>query len=71
MDYLSSKKPDIPKKPEVIIEYNNKSYESLSIDNGFEAYIPSHQVYGPRDRMLTWLNKVDLVRDHWSEPLDP
>ena len=47
-----------PKKPEVVIEYNNKSYESF-IDNGFEAYIP-RSVYGPRDRMLTWLNKVDL-----------
>ena len=58
MDYLSSKKQDIPKKPEVVIEYNNKSYESF-IDNGFEAYIP-RSVYGPRDRMLTWLNKVDL-----------
>ena len=69
MDYLSSKKPDIPKKPEVVIEYNNKSYESF-IDNGFEAYIP-RSVYGPRDRMLQWLTKVDLRKGPWKELLDP
>ena len=28
MEILSTVKPDIPKKPEVVIEYNNRSYES-------------------------------------------
>ena len=32
MDILSTIKPDVPKKPEVKIEYNNKSYESSCKD---------------------------------------
>ena len=55
---FSTKKPDIPKKPEVKIEYNNRSIESY-ISNGFADYIP-RSVYGPRDRMLKFLNKIDL-----------
>jgi hypothetical protein len=39
MDIISSKKPDVPKKPEVKIEYNNRSYESY-IKNGFADNIP-------------------------------
>jgi hypothetical protein len=58
MDIISSKKPDIPKKPEVVLDYNNRSYESY-INNGFESDIP-RSVSGPHDRMKEWLNKVDL-----------
>ena len=58
MDIISTIKPDIPKKPEVKIEYNNRSYESY-INNGFADHIP-RSVYGPRDRMQKFLNKVDL-----------
>ena len=58
MDIISTKKPDVPKKPEVKIEFNDKSYESF-IDNGFEDCIP-RSVYGPRDRMQTFLSKIDL-----------
>ena len=49
MDVFSSKKPDVPKKPEVKIEYNNRSYESY-VSNGFEDNIP-RMVRGPYDRM--------------------
>ena len=58
MDIISTMKPDIPKKPEVKIEYNNKSYESY-INNGFADNIP-RSVRGPHDRMQQFLNKVDL-----------
>ena len=58
MDILSTNQPDIPKKPEVKIEYNNRAYESF-IKNGFPDYIP-RSVYGPRDRMQKFLSKVDL-----------
>ena len=39
MEILSTIKPDIPKKPEVKIEYNNRSIESF-IKNGFVDAIP-------------------------------
>ena len=39
MEILSTVKPDIPKKPEVKIEYNNRSYESF-VKNGFPDNIP-------------------------------
>ena len=39
MEILSTNKPDIPKKPEVKIEYNNRSYESY-MKNGFADNIP-------------------------------
>ena len=58
MDIISTVKPDIPKKPEVKIEYNNRSYESY-MKNGFADNIP-RSIKGPRDRMQTFLNKVDL-----------
>lgn len=58
MDIVSSKKPDIPKKPEVVIEYNNRSLESF-VNNGFADNIP-RSIRGPRDRMQQFLNKVDL-----------
>ena len=47
-------KPDIPKKPEIKIEYNNRSFESF-IKNGFADAIP-RSVYGPRDRMQKFLS---------------
>ena len=58
MDIISTVKPDVPKKPEVKIEYNNKSYESY-IKAGFADNIP-RSIRGPHDRMQTFLNKVDL-----------
>src|SRR6476659_1823973 len=58
MEILSTIKPDIPKKPEVKIEYNNRSYESYT-KNGFADNIP-RSITGPRTRMQQFLNKVDL-----------
>ena len=58
MEILSTVKPDVPKKPEVKIEYNNRSYESY-IKNGFADNIP-RSIRGPYDRMQKFLNKVDL-----------
>ena len=58
MDIVSTVKPDIPKKPEVKIEYNNRSYESF-INNGFADNIP-RSIRGPYDRMQKFLSKVDL-----------
>jgi len=58
MDIISSKKPDVPKKPEVKIEYNNRSYESY-INAGYPDNIP-RSVTGPHDRMQQFLSKVDL-----------
>ena len=58
MEILLTNKPDIPKKPEITIEYNNRSYESY-VKNGFADKIP-RSVYGPHDRMKQFLNKVDF-----------
>jgi hypothetical protein len=58
MEILSTVKPDVPKKPEVKIEYNDRSYQSY-INNGFPDNIPS-SIRGPCDRMQQFLNKVDL-----------
>ncbi len=58
MDIISTIKPDVPKKPEVKIKYNNRSYESF-VKNGFANNIP-RPIRGPRDRMQQFLSKVDL-----------
>ena len=58
MDIISTKKPDVPKKPEVKIESDNRSVESF-IASGFADAIP-RSVYGPRDRRQQFLIKVDL-----------
>jgi hypothetical protein len=59
MDIISTiPPPDAPKKPEVKIEFNNRSIESFT-KNGFVNAIP-RSVYGPRDRMQQFLSKVDL-----------
>ena len=58
MEILSTIKPDIPKKPEVKIEYNNRSYESY-VKNGFADNIPC-SIRGPHDRMQKFLSLVDL-----------
>ena len=55
MDIISSKKPDVPKKPDVKIEYNNRSYESY-MKNGFADNIP-HLIRGPHDRMQQFLKQ--------------
>ena len=58
MEILSTIKPHVPKKPEIKIEYNNRSYESYT-KNGFADNIP-RSITGPRTRMQQFLNKVDL-----------
>jgi hypothetical protein len=58
MEIISTIEPDIPKKPEVKIEYNNRSYESY-IKTGFPDNMPRY-VTGQRDRMQKFLNLVDL-----------
>jgi hypothetical protein len=58
MEILSTNKPDVPKKPEPKIEYNNRSYESY-IRNGFANNIP-HRISGPHDRMQKFLSQVDI-----------
>jgi hypothetical protein len=58
MEILSTIKPDVPKKPEVKIEYNNRSYESY-VKNGFADNIP-RAIVGPHDRMQQFLSQVDL-----------
>ena len=59
MEILLTNKPDIPKKPEITIEYNNRSVESF-VKNGFADAIFHDPYIGPRDRMKQFLNKVDL-----------
>ena len=58
MEILSTIKPDVPKKPEVKIEYNNRSYESY-VKNGFADAIP-RSIRGPYNRMQKFLSMVDL-----------
>ena len=58
MDILSNNPLDIPKKPVVKIDFNNRGYESY-IKGGFPDHIP-RSIYGPRDRMQKFLSKVDL-----------
>ena len=58
MEIISTVKPDLPKKPEVKIEYNNRSYESF-VKNGFPDNIP-RPIKGPYDRMQKFLSLVDL-----------
>jgi hypothetical protein len=58
LDIISSKKPDVPKKPEVKIEFNNRSYESY-VSQGFADAIP-RSITGPKARREQFLNKVDL-----------
>ena len=66
MEIISTKKPDIPKKPEVKIEYNDRTYQSY-IDTGFGHLLSpgsssrvAHQVNSPRDRILAFLNEADI-----------
>ena len=68
MEIISTIKPDIPKKPEVKIEYNNRSYESY-IKNGFADNIP-RSIIGPHDRMQKFLSKVDLEKVRLKELLN-
>ena len=60
MEILSTIKPDIPKKPEVKIEYNNRTYESY-MKNGFADNIP-RAIKGPHERIQKFLNEVDLSK---------
>jgi hypothetical protein len=66
MEFISTKKPDVPKKPEVKIEYNDRTYQSY-IDTGFGDLLSpgstskvAHQVNSPRDRILAFLNEADI-----------
>ena len=58
MEILSTKKPEVEKKPVPKIEYNDRSYQSY-IDTGFPDDIP-HSVSAPRDRILAFLNECDI-----------
>ena len=58
MDIISTIPPDVPKKPEISIEYNKRSYESY-IKNGFADNVP-RLVRGPHDRMQQFLSQCDL-----------
>jgi hypothetical protein len=57
MEILSTNKPDIPKKPQAEIEYNDKSYESW-VQQGFIDHIP-HGISSPHDRIQKFLSQVD------------
>ena len=58
VEILSTMKPDVKKKPEIKIEYNNKSYESY-VKNGFADFIPQ-LIKSPYERMEKFFNQVDL-----------
>jgi hypothetical protein len=58
MEILSTNKPVVEQKPEVKIEYNNRSYESF-VKNGFADNIP-RSVNAPHDRIQKFLHQVDL-----------
>ena len=65
MEFLSTKKPEIEKKPEVKIEYNDKTYQAY-VDAGFgdllapgSSYKLAHQINAPRERILKFLNECD------------
>jgi hypothetical protein len=57
-ELLSTNKPDVPKKPEIKIEYNDKSYQSY-IEQGFADSIP-HKIQPPHDRIKQFLSLVDI-----------
>jgi hypothetical protein len=57
MEILSTNKPNVVQKPEVEIEYNDRSYQSY-IHNGFADNIP-HSISAPRDRIQDFLLAVD------------
>jgi hypothetical protein len=57
MEILSTNKPQVEQKPDVKIEYNDKSYESY-IKAGFENNIP-HIITGPRERINKFPSAVD------------
>jgi len=66
MEFISTIKPDIPKKPEVKIEYNDRTYQSY-IDMGFGHLLESgstskaaHLINSPRNRILAFLNECDI-----------
>ena len=66
MELLSTKKPEIPKKPELKIEYNDRTYQSY-IDAGFGHLVSpgstsklAHQINAPRERILQFLNESDI-----------
>ena len=66
MEFISTIKPDIPKKPEINIEYNDRTYQSY-IDTGFGHLLSpgstskvAHQINSPRDRILKFLNEADI-----------
>jgi len=57
-ELLSTNKPDVPKKPEVKIEYNDRSYQDY-IDKGFADSIP-HKIEAPHTRIQQFLSLVDI-----------
>ena len=57
MERLSTIKPKVQEKPEVKIEYNDRSYESY-IKTGFADQVP-HSISAPRHRIQEFLAAVD------------
>ena len=58
VEILSTVKPEVTKKPEIKIEYNNRSYESY-VKNGFADSIPQ-LIKSPYEGMHKFFNQVDL-----------
>src|SRR4029079_6606028 len=58
VEILSTVKPEVKKKPEIKIEYNNRSYESY-VKNGFADSIPQ-LIKSPYEGMHKFFNQVDL-----------
>lgn len=60
-EMLSTKKPQIEEKPEVKLEYNNRSYQSY-VDAGFADYIP-HKFRQPHDFIQVFFAAADLRKE--------
>jgi ABC-type Fe2+-enterobactin transport system substrate-binding protein len=58
VERLSTNKPDTPKKPEIVLDYNDKSYQSY-IEQGFADSI-THKIQAPHDRIQQFLSQVDI-----------
>jgi len=55
---LSTIKPKLPPRPEVKIQYNDRSYQEY-IEKGFPDNIP-HDIRAPHDRIQKFIAAVDL-----------
>lgn len=57
-EFLSTNKPELPKKPEAKIECDNRSYKSC-MKNGFADIVPP-SISAPHDRIQRFLSEVDI-----------